>query len=93
MSSNSEITLSQTVGPQANWQYPGGTLLTSAGTSTAVVWYANQGWYNLIKNGAPYGNPTVTYTEFLNIFTDRLLPGIRTYYNGVPSIGSVRARR
>jgi gliding motility-associated-like protein len=81
---NSEITLSQTVGPQADWQYPGGNLLNSAGTGTAVVWYPTQGWYNLIKNGAPYGNPSVTYTEFLNIFTDRLLPGIRTYYNGVP---------
>jgi hypothetical protein len=81
---NSEITLSQTVGPQANWQYPGGNLLNSAGTGTAVVWYPTQGWYNLIKDGAPYGNPTVTYTEFLNIFMDRLLPGIRTYYNGLP---------
>ncbi|MGQ9863460.1 MAG: PKD domain-containing protein [Bacteroidia bacterium] len=78
---NSEITLAQTVGPNDPWTYNPATLISSIGTSFAVVWYAAQGWFTIGKNGTP----VVNFTEFVNIFTDRPLPGIRSLYQGAPS--------
>jgi len=85
---NSEITISQTVGGSANWVTPGAERLDSAGgNSVLVVSYPTQGWYTITRDGPPAGagGPDVQYSEFINIFTDRLLPGIRTLYNGNPS--------
>ncbi len=85
---NSEITISQTVGGSANWVTPGAERIDSAGgNSVLVVSYPSQGWYTVTRDGPPAGagGADVQYSEFINIFTDRLLPGIRTLYGGNPS--------
>jgi gliding motility-associated-like protein len=77
---NSEITYTQTAGPASNFDFTsgGGQLIQRSG-NTYVAYYTTQQRQTFNVNGV-VPNPNRVFTDFTDIRTVRILPGIRTTY-------------